>query len=103
MTLRRLCSFLGVDPEIAVNYTAERVNSSSATKNLARSKSLWYLQRVLNRLILKELKIRVERMNRQQLPPMSQETRRYLQDYYSDEILRTEELVQLDLSGWLPD
>ena len=103
MILRRLCSFLGVDPEIADNYTAERVNSASSTKNLARSKSLWYLQRVLNRLKLKELKIRVERMNRQQLPPMSQETRRYLQDYYSDEILRTEELVQLDLSGWLPD
>jgi len=100
-TLRQLCIYLQVKPEFGDNYTAERVNSASSTKNLARSKSLWYLQRLINRLKLKRLKIRVEKMNRQPLPPMNEETHRFLQDYYRDEILQTQDLVQLDLGRWL--
>jgi hypothetical protein len=56
---------------------------------------------MMNRLGIHSLRDKMENINRTVLPPMNPETRQYLTDYFREDILKTEELIGKDLSGWL--
>ena len=99
--LNELFAFLGVEPEAEANYTLEAINRSASLPNLGRSKGLYYLRRMMNRLGIHSLRDKMENINRTVLPPMNPETRQYLTDYFREDILKTEELIGKDLSGWL--
>jgi hypothetical protein len=98
--------FLGVDADARMR-TALRVNRSGTPKSgllnslLTKPNGLKNLfKRVLPASLLNSLSRRMMNWNLS-APTMDQETRRVLQDFYREDILETQELIQRDLSAWL--
>jgi hypothetical protein len=98
--LRGILSFLGVDPDWVSPLVHYRINVASSYRDLARSKSVWHLCRVLRRAKAHKLASRLERMNRTELPAMNQETKEWLVELYRDKNEMLQELISRDLSEW---
>lgn len=90
--LSDLCSFLGVDPELAPSADDRNVTYAPRSRRLRR-------------LALSGVVPGLERLERRHNlippPPMLEETRRSLGELYRDDIGRLENLLGRDLSRWL--
>ncbi len=100
--LTDLFGFLGVDSNLDGNFTSQPVNSSSGYVRLGQTKTMRKFQRALNSVRFSALRNKMTRGSKKSLPPMSEEIRLFLADYYRDGILKTQELTGRDLSSWLP-
>ena len=109
--LKKLCEFLNVDPKF-------QFDSDFIDKNPSRMPISTGLQKINNRffnshpsenIFLRALKfnlrININRINhmhnRRDFPKMKEITRRYLINYYKNETLNLEDLINKDLSNWL--
>lgn len=99
--LSELFSFLNVDANFESPLLEQRINAAASINKLARSKTSWYANRILTRLGFHNLSSKVEENNRSTLPTMKLETRRFLVDYYRDDVTRLQDLLQRDLQSWL--
>jgi len=108
-TKDQLAQFLGVDPRLFPETSVERkVNRSYMPKlrliyALATRTARYLREKDLYRIInlAKALGVReVFGEDRRSIPPMKEETRRYLESLYSEEITELESLIRVDLSCW---
>ena len=98
--LRRICAFIGVDPEFSTGFESARINTAAGKNKLARSRALWLASRMLSRLNLHGLSTRLSFANSVPMPPMSPATRSYLVDVYRDKNLALGRLIGRDLEVW---
>lgn len=98
--LSDLFIFLGVEDGFSSELVEQRINAAASLQSLSRSKSLWYLYRALNRFHLHAPAGKLERFNRRSLPPMNPDTRKFLADYYADQVALLEDMIGRELVGW---
>lgn len=98
--IRQIYVFLGVDPDVSSSFEHARINTASGKANLARSKLLYHLTRVLSRADLHNLATRLARYNSVQQPKMSDQTRRRLVEQYRAKNQELAQLIGRDLSHW---
>lgn len=99
--LRSIYGFLHVEDMSATQLAQQRINAAASLQSLGRSKVLWQLYRFLHRLGFYTVASKIERANRRELPPMRPETKRYLINYYEDQIESLQRLIERDLYSWL--
>jgi hypothetical protein len=104
--LQDLFGFLCVDrnfrPDLTERRNVSTVPKSSSVFKLTAgdSRIKRTIKRVLPRSARSAMKHKVETWNRTSPPPLSPEVRARLVDVYSDDIDRTAELIDRDLSAW---
>ena len=62
---------------------------------------LYYTSKVLARFNMNHVSGKLDKKNRSELPPMKPETRQFLIDYYRDDVMQLQDLLQRDLQSWL--
>jgi hypothetical protein len=103
--LRALFTFLGVDPDAAIN-TKTRHNQSAAPRSMLLNRVLWPSVVAVQSLVPRRwrgsglLAALISKTYRP-APPLAPEFRRRLRDQYRDDIAATAELTGCDLSRWL--
>lgn len=113
--MRDIYNFVGVDSSFEAD-TSERGQTAQVPKNQSVNKLL-QTQNPLRAAVGTVLRTVVSEENRQKLRsrliaansqgkeglPLSDEDRLLLQDYYREDILRLQDLIGRDLSGWLKE
>jgi len=108
-TMKKLCDFIGVDNDFNFNATAN-VNSSASTgypvlNNLffGESNLKYRLLRKVPDNIRSNLKEKLIRFNNsgKKIPPVSEEAKEYLKNFYYHDILKLQSITNFDLSNWL--
>lgn len=107
MIMQSMFDFLGVDafePDMSVHYNVSgQARSQNVQKFLVRSNPFKDLLKpfipsyLRQRLINQVMSLNVDRST----PEMSEEDRRYLIGVFHDDVMRLQDLLQRDLSGWL--
>lgn len=102
--------FLGVDPNFVPDVT-KKYNISGAQKNkwlhalLSKQNPLKSAFKPVLKVLMPEEKRRelIEhiKIKNLQKPCMKPETREYLKNFYREDIMKLQDLIQRDLSGWL--
>lgn len=99
--LRRIYSFLEVDPDFVSGLEDVKRNAAVGQGNLARSRLLWGGGRVLAKLGMVRASERLRRVNGVSQPePMTAATRRRLIEHYRSSNSRLAEMISRDLSSW---
>jgi len=99
--MRRAYEFLDVDSTFRPETLDLRVNAAASKPHHAKSRSLYYLHRSLEKIGLHALANVVQNYNAASLPSMSEETRRWLvEEVYRQENLKLQQLTGLDVSQW---
>jgi hypothetical protein len=99
--LRKIYTFLDVDPSFISGRESLNRNSAYSRGNLARSRLLWHAGRALAKIGLVDPAERLRRVNSgQAVPPMHPDTRRRLTDLYRPSNARLAQLIGRDLSSW---
>ena len=99
--MRRIYSFLEVDPEFQWALASQKLSTSASQKRNARSKVLFYMRKASRALRLDRVADSIDKANRVDLPPMDPQTREWLlREHYAAEIERLEELIDRDLGTW---
>jgi hypothetical protein len=97
-----ICDFLGVDsnyrPKISKEYNVFSMPKSKIVDKVYKSSFRPLISSVLPQRI-KEKIIDILFVKKQR-PKMSNETRKYLQGIYRDDIINLERLIEVDLSSW---
>lgn len=104
---QQICRFIGVDDHFIPNVS-ERANVGG----LPRSKMLHYLLTrksaalsVIKPLLpldfRRNIRYKLINQNLRRYPPMSDVTRRRLIDFYREDVLKLQSLIERDLSAWL--
>jgi hypothetical protein len=98
--LTEILDFLGLDNVHSSELVRQKINAAASHQGLSRSKPMWYLYRILNRMKLYTIAGKLEKANRRSLPPMNKETRKFLVNYYAEQTALLEQLINRDLSAW---
>lgn len=97
-----ICDFLGVDsnyrPEISKEHNVFFMSRSKIVSKVYKSSFRPLISSVLPQRI-KEKIIDILFVKKQR-PTMSNETRKYLQGIYRDDVINLERLIEVDLSSW---
>jgi hypothetical protein len=97
--LRKIYTFLEVDPSFRSPLLDQRINSTAT--RLADSNVKKAIYRVLLRLDLFKLSNRIDSSMQKSIPPLSDEVReRLLHTQYLDEIERLESMLRVNLDRW---
>jgi hypothetical protein len=103
---RQICRFIGVDDTFIPN-TSERVNVGGVPKNRGLHNLLrkrWAVTTRLKPLIpliwRKSIRQRLIAQNLRSYPPMAKVERQRLIDYYREDILKLQSLIDKDLASW---
>ena len=107
--VRNLCGFLGVSPDY--EFETEVRNPGGAMRNVTLGRFLEKvkthpLRRRLNHLapgVLRSRMADVRAQNFAATPPLADDVVLRLNDYYADDILKLEQLINRDLSAWKPN
>ncbi len=98
--MSRIYGFIGVDPTVRTGFEAAHINAASGKRNLARSRTLWYASRILSRMNLHSAATRLAGLNSKPIPPMREETRRWLIEIYRPGNEKLGSLIGRDVSAW---
>lgn len=98
--LRDMYTFLHVDSAFTPALMKQKINAGASQGNLGRSKLLWYLYRLFNRMGVYRMAESIEKANTQELPHMQPETQKKLANIYRDQVHQLEDLIKRDLSCW---
>jgi hypothetical protein len=98
--LRSIYRFLGVQEDFVSGWETVKVNQATGKGNLARSRVLAEVSRVLMLLKLHGLEKRVRDFNSLELEPMSEDSRRRLDDIYRESNSKLQDLIGVDLGRW---
>lgn len=104
--LHGLCGFLGVDSEYQFD-TSYKYNVSGEPKNAAlykleRSRGLvTFLKKIIPHKITSILKNKLTGEKQMIKTEMNPQTREELLEFFKEDILKLQKLIQRDLSGWL--
>ncbi|MFN2117700.1 MAG: sulfotransferase family protein [Candidatus Promineifilaceae bacterium] len=98
--LRQIYRFLEIDDYFHESLVRQKVNSASSLKDLAKSKSLWYFQRLMGRIGLFSITGKIHKLNSTKIPSMRPESRSMLVELYEEPNRRLEEMLKRDLSQW---
>ena len=105
--VKRLLVFLEIDDAVTLRFQRINMPTKERFKGLARTH--WRLKRTfLQRLYTNRVplavreRIRAAMFSPADYPPMDPELERSLRARYADEVKKCEELIQRDLSHWLP-
>lgn len=106
-TIATLLAFLQVDPDVTL--TPERLNAPAQARHPGLARAYWTLKRTAARTVYTAL---VPKAVRQKIlpllfapvtyPPLDAALARQLRERLADEVIATQELIQRDLSHWLP-
>lgn len=100
---RDVFRFLGVDdsfaPDISVRYNASGVPRNRAVAALVKRAGA--LVPALKRLVPFETRQGIKSRIFAKPPPLSEETRAELVEEYREDVLKLQDLIERDLSGWL--
>lgn len=106
-TIRHLLGRLGIDDRVELH--AARMNAPTRARSRRVARMYWRLQRTSLRALYTSL---VPRPLRREIsgwlfpatsyPPLDADTEHRLRVMFADEVERTQELIQRDLSHWLP-
>jgi hypothetical protein len=111
--MQRLYDFLGVDPQFKPDTSQkaqvarvpknQTLNKLVQTKNPVRSAVAGALRTVLPTSARQQLRSRILTLNSasKQNAPLSDRDRAQLLDYYREDIMKLQSLIQRDLSAWL--
>jgi len=109
--LREIFEFLDVDPNVSIDIKEQHMvgNEVRLTSlgnflhNGPRFKQM--LQRTFEHLLPKSVRFKIwsliNRLNSKPVPPLDPQIRAELIDFYRDDILELQELIDMDLSAWL--
>ena len=93
--------FLNVDINFKTSLVMNRVNAASDKPNLAKSKLVYYVLKILGKAGLKDLSLAIAKRNAAELPPMNPETRKWLAgEVYKEKNRQLQKLTGLDVSHW---
>ena len=101
---KRLFQFIGVDPNVAIDYTKKQ-NEAKLPKWPGLVK--WITQTGIKRKVFRALptflqnKVKPLFFKEGAIPKMSEEDRKWLIEIFKEDILKTQTLIQTDLSNWL--
>ena len=109
--LREICEFLNVNAKFKFNSSAFNRNPSKMPINLPLQKfnrKLYYFnpkEHILKQILRIGCGVGVNYINHlyfksRKFPKMKEPTKTYLKEYFNDEILKLEELIEQDLSIW---
>ena len=104
---RKICAFLDIDashePRFEQRYNTSGIPRLRFMNTIMRSHRVkTWARRFLPHGLAVSVKNRVEQVNLQDFPPLSDADRAYLRDYYRDEVLELQQLTGRDLTEWLP-
>jgi hypothetical protein len=104
---KRLCQFIGVDDNFTPN-TTERVNVGGIPKSRTLHnllKNRWAVTALLKPFFpvawRKSMRQRLIAQNLHRYPLLADDDRRQLIDYYQEDVLKLQILIDKDLSSWL--
>lgn len=98
--LRSIYSFLGIDPAFTSGVESVRRNAAVGKRNLARSKTLWYVERVLAKAGLVAASERLRTSNVKPQPRIDAGTRARLKEHYRPKNAQLSTLLGRDFSHW---
>lgn len=106
--VREICRFLSIDDDFIPN-TSVKYNASGTPRLRTLHQFISHPNRVKDALkplvplgVRKKMGIRLKSLNvNTNKPVMASETRKQLQELFCDDILRLQDLIDKDLSGWL--
>ena len=100
---RRIFSFIGVDPEFQPDLRY-RTNASGVPQHSTLFHLIKFTGRAVKRFIPERMATRLSGQAHKAMlarPRIADHTRQQLQDFFRDDILRTQALIGCDLSQWL--
>ena len=92
--------FIGVSDDYYSELLRQQINAAADQKLVVRSRSMFWLGKVLRRFRWHKIARQLELRNSAKLPSMSSDTRRWLIDVYRDKNRQLGELIDRDLSHW---
>ncbi|SHJ11351.1 Sulfotransferase domain-containing protein [Tangfeifania diversioriginum] len=104
--LAEICAFIGVNPGFDFD-TSYKYNVSGTPKNQAlykletSRKFVIFLKKLMPKKLAQKLKNRLTGEKQMEKEEMLPETRKQLIEFFRDDILKLEKLIQKDLSHWL--
>lgn len=98
--LEKIYSFLSVNRNFTTGFERTRVNAASSKKHLGKFEILWNLHRAFFRIGAFQIASFIEASNRRAIPPMKEETRKWLVNIYAEKNLKLQELIGRDLHTW---
>ncbi len=99
--LASIYDFLDVDTEFTSPLIDKKINTSSSKKMLAKSRNLWYLQKMVEKLGVAKLMEWLKTINEPKIPTMNPKTKRWLVDeVYRGRNYQLEQLIGRDLNHW---
>jgi len=109
--LKEICEFLNVNPRFKFNSSASNINPSKMPINLPLqrlNRKLYYFnpkEHILKQALRIGCGVALNYINhlynkQQKFPKMKESTRRYLKEYFKDEVSKLEELIGEDLTIW---
>jgi hypothetical protein len=99
--MQRIYSFIGVRADFESGFEQVRVNAAAGKRRLAKSKMLWTMTRIAQRLRKHALADKLRRANATEIPPMRADTRERLAQIYREQNMRLQDLIGRDLGPWL--
>jgi hypothetical protein len=103
--LPELFRFLNVDPDFQINFGTRHLDSANAATPTAvyRSLSKSGLWQPLRRLVPPRARAALRRLafRKHTVPPMQEMDRRFLCNYYREDVLSLSKVLDRDLSSWL--
>ncbi len=106
-TVQRLLAFIQVDDTVTLK--AERLNVPTRARHLGLARAYWRLKRTVARTVYTTLVPKAVRQSVLPLlfpaagyPPLDPALAQQLRMHFADEVRATQDLIQRDLSHWLP-
>ena len=100
--LKKIYTFLEVDPNFISPLSKEQINAADSKKHLSKNLYLYYAQRILFKAGLVKLSHNLAAKNKSKIPKMLPETRKWLaEQIYFDHNRNLEKLLNIDLSHWV--
>ena len=105
--LRDAYGFLGVDasfvPNLALKHNVSGIPKNRLVHSLLRGRNpvKSALKPLLPQGLRRKLLVDLERRNLEKAPPIPSETRRRLVEEYREDVMKLQDLIGRDLSGWL--
>ena len=104
-TLSSLCSFLGIDPQMAAS-SMEQQNVSGAASNplLRKLYQVQWLRNLMNAVVSESLRSNIKSafLSKKNLPVLEQSMANELYAYYADDVKELMRITGLPVHHWLP-
>jgi hypothetical protein len=98
--LKTIYKFLNVDEGFESGVESFKVNSAAGKRNLAKSKTLWYLSKALRKSKMVNIAERIRKWNSKSQPPMTPAIQQHLVEIYRSKNEQLAKMLGRDLSHW---